>query len=214
DDQSTTVPQLMERYQPGWLANRLSSGGIPGVRYLDQRSRAAGSGTSNYVVFDPGLLTIAGGEGVVAGPKSQDAAEQAQDAWEESKHPRGQPGNAGEFGPGGGKEKTTPKFKPKPNLGNLPPRAKEIENTKIEVEKLRDESNKKFKTLMEAENDENRASYDKVDAKFQEARKRLRELEAIPFTGQDDPELEPIRHLVGDVCKDLGFETTKVNLVL
>src|SRR5208337_4975100 len=80
DDQSTTVPQLMERYQPGWLANRLSSGGIPGVRYLDQRSRAAGSGTSNYVVFDPGLLTIAGGEGVVAGPKSQDAAEQAQDA--------------------------------------------------------------------------------------------------------------------------------------
>lgn len=32
--------------------------GIPGIRYLDGGSRAAGQGTSNYVVFDDSLLTI------------------------------------------------------------------------------------------------------------------------------------------------------------
>ena len=48
----------------------LREAGIPGIRYLDQNSRAAGEGTSNYVVFDPatieilrkyGLLGMAGG---------------------------------------------------------------------------------------------------------------------------------------------------------
>lgn len=32
--------------------------GIPGIRYLDGGSRGAGSGTSNYVVFDDSLLKI------------------------------------------------------------------------------------------------------------------------------------------------------------
>jgi hypothetical protein len=32
--------------------------GVPGIRYLDQGSRSTGSGTSNYVVFDPDLLEI------------------------------------------------------------------------------------------------------------------------------------------------------------
>jgi hypothetical protein len=30
--------------------------GIPGIKYLDQGSRTAGKGTSNYVVFDPKIL--------------------------------------------------------------------------------------------------------------------------------------------------------------
>ena len=34
------------------------SAGIPGIRYLDGSSRSAGSGTSNYVVFDDSLLKI------------------------------------------------------------------------------------------------------------------------------------------------------------
>lgn len=32
--------------------------GIPGIRYLDQGSRGAGNGTSNYVVFDPSIIDI------------------------------------------------------------------------------------------------------------------------------------------------------------
>ena len=37
-----------------WLA----ANGIPGIRYLDGGSRGAGSGTSNYVVFDPEMIRI------------------------------------------------------------------------------------------------------------------------------------------------------------
>jgi len=36
----------------------LNSKGIPGIRYLDEGSRAAGKGTSNFVVFDPKTLKI------------------------------------------------------------------------------------------------------------------------------------------------------------
>ena len=39
-------------------AQELSERGIPGVQYLDQGSRGAGSGTSNYVVFDPKNIDI------------------------------------------------------------------------------------------------------------------------------------------------------------
>jgi hypothetical protein len=39
-------------------ANRMLSQGIKGIKYLDQGSRAAGKGTSNYVVFDDRLITI------------------------------------------------------------------------------------------------------------------------------------------------------------
>ena len=44
-DQSATNPYLRE-------------GGIPGIKYLDQRSRAAGDGSRNYVVFDPNIIEI------------------------------------------------------------------------------------------------------------------------------------------------------------
>lgn len=36
----------------------LQQAGIPGIRYLDQRSRPKGEGTRNYVVFDPADLKI------------------------------------------------------------------------------------------------------------------------------------------------------------
>jgi len=36
----------------------LREAGIPGIQYLDQLSRAAGQGSRNYVVFDPGLIDI------------------------------------------------------------------------------------------------------------------------------------------------------------
>jgi hypothetical protein len=32
--------------------------GIPGIKYLDGGSRNAGQGSSNFVVFDDGLLKI------------------------------------------------------------------------------------------------------------------------------------------------------------
>ena len=37
---------------------RLRAAGIPGIRYLDQGSRAAGEGSRNYVVFDDSLIEI------------------------------------------------------------------------------------------------------------------------------------------------------------
>ena len=43
-------------------SNRLRELGIPGIRYLDQGSRTAGEGTSNFVVFDPKHMNIIGRE--------------------------------------------------------------------------------------------------------------------------------------------------------
>ena len=40
------------------LSERFASLGIPGIRYLDGSSRAAGEGTSNYVIFDESLVKI------------------------------------------------------------------------------------------------------------------------------------------------------------
>ena len=40
----------------------LKRSGIPGIRYLDQGSRAGGAGTSNFVVFDPANMNIIGRE--------------------------------------------------------------------------------------------------------------------------------------------------------
>jgi len=42
---------------PG-MAQRLKESGIPGIKYLDQGSRAAGEGSRNYVVFDDKLVEI------------------------------------------------------------------------------------------------------------------------------------------------------------
>jgi hypothetical protein len=37
----------------GEMVQAMNRSGIPGIRYLDQGSRAGGAGTSNFVVFDP-----------------------------------------------------------------------------------------------------------------------------------------------------------------
>ena len=44
------------------VSEYLRSLGIPGIRYLDQGSRTAGEGTSNFVVFDPKHMNIIGRE--------------------------------------------------------------------------------------------------------------------------------------------------------
>jgi hypothetical protein len=41
------------------ISKQLLDKGIKGIKYLDQGSRAAGKGTSNYVIFDDRLITIA-----------------------------------------------------------------------------------------------------------------------------------------------------------
>lgn len=44
-----------------------SEAGVPGIRYLDQGSRGAGQGTSNYVVFDPAIVDILRKYGLTGG---------------------------------------------------------------------------------------------------------------------------------------------------
>ena len=44
------------------VSEALRQAGIPGIRYLDQGSRAGGKGTSNFVVFDPKHMNIIGRE--------------------------------------------------------------------------------------------------------------------------------------------------------
>ena len=64
-----TEPQLIDSPN-GWIevdnkkeiSKLLQSEGIPGIRYLDQGSRAGGAGTSNFVVFDPKHMNIIGRE--------------------------------------------------------------------------------------------------------------------------------------------------------
>lgn len=46
----------------GEVEQLLRSRGVPGIRYLDQGSRAGGQGTSNYVLFDDALAKIVGRE--------------------------------------------------------------------------------------------------------------------------------------------------------
>jgi hypothetical protein len=62
-------------------AAALRDAGIPGIRYLDQGSRAQGKGTSNFVVFDPATIEILrkyGIAGLMAGGGAA-AATQRQD---------------------------------------------------------------------------------------------------------------------------------------
>jgi hypothetical protein len=51
---------------PGTTA-KLREAGIPGIRYLDQMSRAAGDGSRNYVVFDDSLIEILKKYGLAGG---------------------------------------------------------------------------------------------------------------------------------------------------
>ena len=47
----------MRRKRPQ-ATRMLRDAGIPGIKYLDQGSRGSGAGTSNYVVFNDGLIHI------------------------------------------------------------------------------------------------------------------------------------------------------------
>ena len=46
------------RHKAPEITRQLVEAGIPGIKYLDQGSRYAGGGTSNYVVFDDKLIDI------------------------------------------------------------------------------------------------------------------------------------------------------------
>jgi len=48
----------MSGHSPAGAAAAMREAGIPGIRYLDQGSRGAGEGTSNYVVFDDSMMEI------------------------------------------------------------------------------------------------------------------------------------------------------------
>jgi hypothetical protein len=59
--QPTTMGDIYRSYllgEPADASAALRDAGIPGIRYLDQGSRDAGEGTSNYVVFDPATIEI------------------------------------------------------------------------------------------------------------------------------------------------------------
>jgi hypothetical protein len=49
------------------VSEKLREAGVPGIRYLDQGSRDVGKGTSNYTVFDPGIVDITRKYGLAAG---------------------------------------------------------------------------------------------------------------------------------------------------
>jgi hypothetical protein len=57
-------------------ATSLRDAGIPGIKYLDQGSRGAGQGSSNYVVFDDKLIDILKRYGLVGGLAGTAAATQ------------------------------------------------------------------------------------------------------------------------------------------
>jgi len=58
------IVENFDEIDPAELSAALNEAGVPGVRYLDQFSRKAGSGTNNYVFFDDGVLDITARDGV------------------------------------------------------------------------------------------------------------------------------------------------------
>ena len=59
--------ELINTYGPKKAEDWLRAKGIPGIRYLDQDSRAAGGGTSNFVLFDDQLPRILERNGIPTG---------------------------------------------------------------------------------------------------------------------------------------------------
>jgi hypothetical protein len=55
---------------PGAANQALLAEGIPGIKYLDQGSRSAGQGSSNYVVFDDSIIDILKRYGIMGGAVS------------------------------------------------------------------------------------------------------------------------------------------------
>lgn len=59
------------------LSKEMAKAGIPGIRYLDRDSRSTGEGTSNYVIFDDGLIRIVDRNGKSVGKRLfRDVAEE------------------------------------------------------------------------------------------------------------------------------------------
>lgn len=61
------------------IVSEMSERGIPGIKYLDQGSRASGGGSRNYVVFDDSLVNILRKYGI-AGGSALGAVSAAKDA--------------------------------------------------------------------------------------------------------------------------------------
>lgn len=59
------------RLRNPYSAFGLRDAGIPGIKYLDQGSRAAGDGSRNYVVFDDGLIEITHKDGKPVSPEER-----------------------------------------------------------------------------------------------------------------------------------------------
>lgn len=79
-----------DAFRKGFIEDQLRQAGIPGIKYLDQGSRAAGEGSRNFVVFDDaivdilrkyglaGLLAGMGAFGAASIPTSQAEASEAR----------------------------------------------------------------------------------------------------------------------------------------
>lgn len=55
---------------PQHATSALREAGIPGIKYLDQGSRTAGQGSSNYVLFDDSIIDILKRYGLMGGAVS------------------------------------------------------------------------------------------------------------------------------------------------
>ena len=77
---------------PERASRELNALGIPGIRYLDATSRAAGEGTSNYVIFDDSLLNITSrnGEPVTGEARAQAMQEMGLDMSQAARMQRAQ----------------------------------------------------------------------------------------------------------------------------
>jgi Large polyvalent protein associated domain 23 len=73
---------IPEKWNPSWdvegdswkahtkspeFMKQMQESGVPGIKYLDQGSRGAGTGSRNYVVFDPSIIEIMRKYGIVPG---------------------------------------------------------------------------------------------------------------------------------------------------
>jgi hypothetical protein len=58
DVRGADLARFLPSGSPERISRDLNASGIPGIRYLDEGSRGAGKGTSNYVVFDDKLIDI------------------------------------------------------------------------------------------------------------------------------------------------------------
>lgn len=78
-----------ERGGPPAFSQALSQAGVPGIKYLDQGSRAAGKGSRNYVLFDANLVNILRKYGLAGLPAAGVAAGAVNDNGQ--KHAEGGP---------------------------------------------------------------------------------------------------------------------------